>query len=41
MLDKLKTIKDKYLQLSASLVDPAIIADMKEYTKLAKEYSML
>ncbi len=41
MLDKLKTIKEKYDQLSASLVDPNIIADMKEYTKLAKEYSTL
>ena len=41
MLDKLKTIKDKYNELSKQLIDPNVIADMKEYTRIAKEYSVI
>ncbi len=41
MLDKLKTIKEKYDQLSQSLIDPKITSDIKEYTRIAKEYSTI
>ncbi|MBE5735560.1 MAG: peptide chain release factor 1 [Clostridiales bacterium] len=41
MLDKLKNIKEKYDSLSASMIDPNITADIKEYTRIAKEYSTL
>jgi len=41
MLDKLKTIKEKYDSLSQSLIDPKVTADIKEYTRIAKEYSTL
>ncbi len=41
MLDKLKNIKDKYDELGKSLLDPAVVADIKQYTKLAKEYATL
>jgi len=41
MLEKLKTIKDKFEELSKALVDPEIISDINRYTKIAKEYSTL
>lgn len=41
MLDKLESIKDKYLQLEEQLSDPEVIADQKRFRKLNKEYSDL
>ncbi|MCH5164571.1 MAG: peptide chain release factor 1 [Clostridiales bacterium] len=40
-LDKLKNIKSKFEALSASISDPAVIADNKEWTKLVKEHATL
>ncbi len=39
MYDKLQKIIDAYVALEKKLADPAIIADQKEYTRLAKEHS--
>ena len=39
MYDKLKKIIDAYKTLEAKLADPAVVADQKEYTRLAKEHS--
>ena len=41
MLDKLKTLKDKYYALQKDIVDPEIIADNKKYIEVAKEYNNL
>ena len=41
MLDKLESIKDKYLRLEEQLSDPEVIADQKRFRKLNKEYSDL
>lgn len=41
MLDKLKSIKDRYEQISEKLVSPDILNDNKEYVKLAKEHKNL
>ena len=41
MLDKLESIKDKYLRLEEQLSDPDVIADQKRFRKLNKEYSDL
>ena len=40
-LDRLKNIKSKFEALSASISDPAVIADNKEWTKLVKEHANL
>ncbi|MBR2970564.1 MAG: peptide chain release factor 1 [Clostridia bacterium] len=40
-LEKLKNIKTKFESLSASISDPAVIADNKEWTKLVKEHATL
>ena len=39
MRDKLEKIIKAYEELQAKMSDPAVLADQKEYTKLAKEYS--
>ena len=39
MYDKLTKIIEAYEALEAKLGDPAVIADMKEYTKLTKEHA--
>ena len=39
MYDKLKKIIEAYEELEAKLGDPAVLADQKEYTRLAKEHS--
>ncbi|MDR0888373.1 MAG: peptide chain release factor 1 [Coriobacteriales bacterium] len=39
MLEKLKEIIAAYEELEAKLADPAVVADRKEYTRLAKEHS--
>lgn len=41
MLEKLKAMKIKYMDLTHQLAEPEIIADRKLYTKLAKEHSAL
>jgi peptide chain release factor 1 len=39
MLERLQQIVDAYDQLTARLGDPAVLADQKEYARLAKEHS--
>lgn len=39
MRDKLEKIIKAYEELQAKMSDPAVLADQKEYNKLAKEYS--
>lgn len=39
MYEKLKQITQAYQELEARLGDPAVLADQKEYTRLAKEHS--
>ena len=41
MIDKLKSIIDKYNQLSASLSDLSIISNPKQLAKIAKEHNSL
>ncbi len=41
MLDKLKSIKERYQLISEKLVSPEILNDNKEYVKLAKEHKNL
>ena len=39
MYDKLQKIIEAYEDLEAKLGDPAVLADQKEYTRLAKEHA--
>ncbi len=39
MYDKLKKIIEAYKELEAKLGDPEVMADMKEFTRLSKEYA--
>src|SRR5581483_10748412 len=41
MLDKLQSIKERYIQVEQQLSDPATMADMKLFAKLNKEYKEL
>jgi len=41
MLEKLKSIKERYLLLEEQMADPDLIADMDRYTKISKEYKDL
>ncbi len=41
MLDKLEAIHSRYLDVEEKLSDPAIVSDIKEYSKLNKEYKDL
>ncbi len=41
MLDKLKTIKNRYDEVTAKLVSPEVLNDNKEYVRLAKEHKNL
>lgn len=41
LIDKLQSIKDRWVDVSQQIVDPDIIADMDRYVKLNKEYSDL
>lgn len=41
MLDKLDSLKDRFLNLEEMLSDPEIMADMNRYSKINKEYSDL
>jgi len=38
ILLRLGSVKDHYLELGKQIVDPSVIADMKRYVKLSKEY---
>jgi rhamnulokinase len=39
MINKLEKINERYKELAELIVSPEVIADNKNYTKLAKEYS--
>lgn len=41
MLDKLETIQDRYYYLEEKLSDPEVLADMKQFAKINKEYKDL
>ncbi len=41
MLDKLSAIEEKYYYLEEQLSDPEVVADMKRYKKISKEYKDL
>ena len=41
MLDKLESLRDRYLNLEEQLSDPEIISDIKRFSKINKEYSDL
>ena len=41
MFDKLKKMKERYLELTDKLADPAVIANQQEWQKVAKEHSSL
>jgi peptide chain release factor 1 len=41
LIEKLTSIKERWIEVSQLIVDPEIIADMERYVKLNKEYSDL
>lgn len=41
MLDKLEAIYNRYLEIEKSMNEPAVMADMKSYIKLSKDYKEL
>ena len=41
MIEKLKKLKERYIELTALVSDPSIIADQREWSKLAKELANL
>lgn len=41
MIDKLKAIEDRYVELSHKLSDPDVMKDMDEWKKIAKEHASL
>ncbi|MEE9374418.1 MAG: peptide chain release factor 1 [Saprospiraceae bacterium] len=41
MITKLEEIHSRYLDIEEKLSDPTVVSDMKEFTKLNKEYSSL
>ncbi len=41
LLDKLKAIKERHEEVGQMIADPEVIADMKRYIKLSKEYKDL
>lgn len=41
MLEKLRSLKDKYYSLQNDIINPDIIADNKRYIEVAKEYNIL
>ena len=41
MIDKLKEVKDRFLQIEAELAKPETMADMELYTKRMREYKSL
>lgn len=41
MLDKLEAIKDRFEEVSQLIIQPDVMSDMGNYTKLSKEYKDL
>ena len=41
MLEKLEAIKQRWLTIGQHITDPEVIADMKRYIRLSKEYKEL
>lgn len=41
LVDKILALQDKYNQLQNQLSDPEVIADMKKYVQLNKDYKEL
>lgn len=41
MLDKLEAIEGRFYYLEEKLSDPEVVSDMKQFTKINKEYSGL
>ncbi|MDG2448242.1 MAG: PCRF domain-containing protein, partial [Saprospiraceae bacterium] len=41
MIEKLEEIHSRYLDIEEKLSDPTVASDMKQFTKLNKEYSSL
>ena len=41
LIDKILALQEKYNSLQAQLSDPAVIADMKKYVQLNKDYKQL
>jgi len=41
MLDKLEAIQDRYYYMEEKLSDPEVLADMKQFAKINKEYKDL
>ena len=41
LLEKLEGLQHKFEEISMLITDPAVIADMKRYIKLNKEYNEL
>lgn len=41
MIDKLEAIRDRFKEVGKMIIQPDIIADMKQYSKLTKEYKDL
>lgn len=41
MLNKIRFLKEKFLEIEKEMLNPSVIADNKKYTELCKEYSEL
>lgn len=41
MLDKLEAIKDRFEEVAQLIIQPDVMSDMGNYTKLSKEYKDL
>ena len=41
MLDKLAALKRRYIEIGEQMTDPAVIADMKKFIQLNKDYKEL
>lgn len=41
LLDRLLSIKDRYIEVSKNIIDPDVIADQKRYTEFMREYKEL
>ena len=41
IIARLGAVKDHYLEIGKSIVDPEVISDMKQYVRLTKDYKDL
>jgi peptide chain release factor 1 len=41
MIEKLKALKEKFMQITEQIADPEIIADQPQWQKLCKEHADL